>query len=130
MLGLDLRGNNTEYIVPESGMGCRVVKMIEECRQKKRRVFIDEKIEDGSVVHAFARRISINPVTGSIAAAVAVLAIDLPKTDEISRKYNELGMSFTKDAKTGVYLDCNQAFADYAHKERAEDVVGLTDFEI
>ena len=38
-------------------------------------------------------------------------------------------LSFYKDAETGVYLACNQAFAEYAHKTPAE-VVGLTDYEI
>ena len=39
-------------------------------------------------------------------------------------------MSFYKDAKTGVYLACNQAFAEYTHKENPSGVVGLTDYEI
>ena len=40
------------------------------------------------------------------------------------------GMAFTKDAETGVYVACNQAFAEYAHKETPDGVVGLTDEEI
>ena len=43
---------------------------------------------------------------------------------------NMPGMTFTKDAETGVYLACNQAFADYAHKSSPEGVVGLTDEQI
>ena len=43
---------------------------------------------------------------------------------------NMPGMNFTKDAASGVYLACNQAFADYAHKETPEGVVGLTDAQI
>lgn len=43
---------------------------------------------------------------------------------------NMPAMSFSKDAKTGEYLACNQAFAEYAHKESPAGVVGLTDFEI
>ena len=39
-------------------------------------------------------------------------------------------MTFTKEAETGIYLACNQAFADYAHKAAPEGVVGLTDAEI
>lgn len=39
-------------------------------------------------------------------------------------------MTFTKDVETGVYLACNQSFAEYAHKETPEGVAGLTDFEI
>jgi diguanylate cyclase (GGDEF)-like protein len=43
---------------------------------------------------------------------------------------NMPGMTFTKDAHTGVYLACNQAFAEYAHKSTPDDVVGLTDAQI
>ena len=43
---------------------------------------------------------------------------------------NMPALSFSKDAKTGKYLACNQAFAEYAHKSSPEEVVGLTDHEI
>lgn len=43
---------------------------------------------------------------------------------------NMPAMVFSKDAETGVYLACNQSFAEYAHKASPEGVVGLTDFEI
>ena len=43
---------------------------------------------------------------------------------------NMPGLTFTKDAKTGVYLACNQSFAEYAHKESPKGVVGLTDAQI
>ena len=43
---------------------------------------------------------------------------------------NMPAMSFSKDALTGRYLACNQAFAEYAHKASPEGVVGLTDHEI
>ena len=61
---------------------------------------------------------------------------------EDSKKINELketisslldnmpGMTFTKDAETGVYLACNQAFAEYAHKDSPADVLGLTDADM
>ncbi|MBO7670777.1 MAG: diguanylate cyclase, partial [Oscillospiraceae bacterium] len=40
------------------------------------------------------------------------------------------GMNYTIDAETGVYLACNQAFAEYAHKKSPEEVVGLKAAEI
>ena len=43
---------------------------------------------------------------------------------------NMPAMSFSKDAETGEYLACNQSFAEYAHKSKPEDVIGLTDFDI
>ncbi len=38
---------------------------------------------------------------------------------------NMPAMSFSKDAETGEFLACNQAFAEYSNKEKPEDVVGL-----
>ncbi len=43
---------------------------------------------------------------------------------------NMPALSFSKDATTGVYLACNQAFAEYAHKENPDGVIGLTDEQI
>ena len=43
---------------------------------------------------------------------------------------NMPGMTFAKDAQTGVYLACNQAFAAYAKKADPDGVVGLTDAEL
>ena len=43
---------------------------------------------------------------------------------------NMPAMSFSKDAETGKSLACNQPFAEYAHKDSPEGVVGLTDYDI
>ncbi|MBQ1491915.1 MAG: PAS domain-containing protein, partial [Blautia sp.] len=43
---------------------------------------------------------------------------------------NMPAMSFSKDAESGRYLACNQAFAEYAHKDSPEGVIGLTDYEL
>lgn len=43
---------------------------------------------------------------------------------------NMPGMSFMKDASTGKYLACNRTFAEYAHKDTTDEVVGLTDAQI
>ena len=51
--------------------------------------------------------------------------------ESINALFNNMpGMSFSKDAKTGVYLACNQAFAEYARRTSQEDVPGLTDAEL
>ena len=50
---------------------------------------------------------------------------DLQQT--VSSLLNNMpGVYLTKDAKTGEYLACNQAFADYLHKKDPSEVVGLT----
>ena len=39
-------------------------------------------------------------------------------------------LTFSKEAATGKYIACNQAFAKYANKASPEGVIGLTDYEI
>ena len=60
-------------------------------------------------------------------------AIAAKKITELKQTISSLldnmpGMTFTKDAKTGVYLACNQAFANYAHKDNPDGVVGPQSF--
>ena len=43
---------------------------------------------------------------------------------------NMPAMTFSKEVATGRYLACNQSFAEYAHKENPDQVVGLTDHDI
>ena len=43
---------------------------------------------------------------------------------------NMPGMTFTKDAEKGVYLACNQAFAEYARRKSPEEITGHTDAEL
>ena len=57
------------------------------------------------------------------------------KTAELKDRFFSLldnmpGMTFTKDAETGKYLACNQAFAEYAHKNSPDEAVGLTDAQM
>lgn len=52
-------------------------------------------------------------------------------SESVSSLLNNMpALSFYKDAETGVYCACNQAFAVYADKPLPRDVVGLTDHDI
>ena len=147
--GFDLSDPNTEYDVPLEGPGSHFMKAIEQSEKSNSRAFVDEKIKDGATARSFVRILGKNPANGSKSVAIAVLSINEPSEAEVYRhKLEEAqkidsmnhaitsllnnipGMVFTKDAKTGVYLNCNQAFADYAHKWSASELMGLTDKEI
>ena len=54
---------------------------------------------------------------------------DLEQT--VSSLLNNMpGIYYTKDADTGKYLACNQAFADYFHKKDPSEIIGHTASEI
>ncbi len=71
-LGFDLSNACTEFVEIDSDF---VQNVLECCCEQGMRLFYDETMPDGSVVHSFARQIGVNPVTGSKAIAVAVLSI-------------------------------------------------------
>ena len=64
-----------------------------------------------------------------------VVARDEEKIEKLKASMQSLlnnmpALSFSKDVETGIYLACNQAFAEYANRKTPEDVAGLTDEEI
>ncbi len=94
-------------------------------------------------------------VIGALAVVFAVIVILLTQRMKVQRKADEQqrqlekaaevaelkqtitslldnmpGMNCTKDAQTGVYLACNQAFAEYARKKDPAEVIGRTDAEL
>ena len=74
-------------------------------------------------------------VLGQKLSAAEKEAEDARKIAELKQSLTSLldnmpAISFSKDAETGVYLACNQAFAEYARKGSPEEVVGRTDAEL
>lgn len=71
-LGFDLSVEGTDFNPYDDAFMNNVVKT---CCEQGVRSFFDEQMPNGSVVHSFARRIGVNPVTGTAAVLVAVLSI-------------------------------------------------------
>ncbi len=86
--------------------------IVKTCCEQGIRSFYDEKMSDGSVVHSFARRIGTNPVTGTIAVAIAVLSVSDP--DE-STTYIDIARALAADYYNiyVVDLDTDQ-FIEYS----------------
>ncbi len=58
-----------------SGLDQALLKAINSCEEEGQRVFIDEVTDDGEAIHALLRRVMNNPVTGTVAFAMAILGI-------------------------------------------------------
>lgn len=57
------------------GSESALARAILQCGADGNRVVVDESLSNGTTAHSFIRRISVNPVTGTTAIAVAVLAV-------------------------------------------------------
>jgi diguanylate cyclase (GGDEF)-like protein len=109
--------------------GSDIRKAIAQCRTNENRAFIDEELEDGSILHSFMRRIVQNPVNGKESFALAVLSVTQPDESriyaEMARKLQEETVSlgriaalspdyivlYTIDPETGRYTQYNASKA-------------------
>ncbi len=73
--GIDLSNVEPEFVKYNAAF---MHKVVEACCVQGIRTFYDERMPDGSIIHSFARRIGINPITGTVAIAIAILSIREP----------------------------------------------------
>ena len=76
--GFDVGKDWIDFEALPFGNASQFLKTIRQCCETGGRMFFDEKLPDGTVVHQFIRRIGVNPVNGSTAVAIAVLSISEP----------------------------------------------------
>jgi len=91
---LDLSDPDQEYPIQKDDHGSDIRKAIAQCHTNENRAFIDEELEDGSILHSFMRRIVKNPVNGKESFALAVLSVTEP--DE-SKKYAEIAKKLQQE---------------------------------
>ena len=137
---VDMWKDLSDYGASPIGYGSAFISAVKRCRDTGNRVFFDEKMPDGSLVHSFVRRVSVNPVTGSAAVAIAVLSIredTLVRQQEAEKKLRQemvaLGriaalsenyiVLYTVDPVTGHYTqyDPSGGFEDFGLATQGED---------
>jgi hypothetical protein len=89
--GIDMATEMKGYVKYQSAF---MQNIIQSCSGKGIRAFFSEKTGDGSVIHSFARRIGVNPVTGDTAVAIGVLSIADARTEE---SYADLARALASD---------------------------------
>lgn len=88
------------------------VKALEQCRKERKRIFVEERLNDGSTVHAMVNKIADSPVHGVSAYVVAVLDITAEK-DQVT--YANVAQSLASDYESLYYVDTETAqFVQYS----------------
>ena len=97
-----------------------MVNVVQTCCEKGIPSFYDEQMPDGSVVHSFARRVGIDPVTGNIAVMIAVLSITAP--DE-GTTYAGIARALAADYYNIYYVDLDtDRFIEYTSPVGGEEL--------
>ena len=102
------------------GYGAFFVSAVKQCCNTGNRAFFDEKMPDGSVIHSFVRRVSVNPVKGCTAIAVAVLSVREP--DE-SETYADIARALSADYYNLFIVDLDtEDFIEYSSQVGGEEM--------
>ena len=97
------------------------VKAVTQSRETGNRIFFDDKMADGSTVHSSVRRLSINPVTGSVAVAVAVLSVSEP---DDSATYADIAGSLAADYYNIYLIDLDtNDYIEYFRQPDSDEMI-------
>ncbi len=100
--GLEALEQQETFADPLFAAGSAFMSMLEQCCQTGNRMFYDQDLPDGTRIHSFARRISVNEVTKTTALVVAVLSVlDEPK----GTSYENIARALAADYYNIFYVD-------------------------
>ena len=101
-------------------VGSSFDKLIKQSSKNSNRNFLDEQMQDGTIVHSFARRIGVNPVTGKIAIAIAVISVTEPNE---GTTYANIARALAADYYNIYYVDLDtEQFIEYSSPIGGEEL--------
>ncbi|MDO4797427.1 MAG: EAL domain-containing protein [Coriobacteriales bacterium] len=106
--------NGIDYGDTQAQYGSEFVKALLRCAHDGNRVLVDERISATSKVHSLLRRLAVNPVTGTVAIAVAVLAVT-EDDPALGTTYAHIANALAADYFSLYYVDMeDDDFIEYA----------------
>lgn len=98
-------GKFFNYADVEDRPGLMFMKIVRQCGVDGSRMIIDDVMPTGSVVHAFLRRIAVNPVTGMAAVVMAVLGVMDDAKPNTAVTYAHIAQALSSDYFDLFYVD-------------------------
>ena len=118
--GYDLSKTTSVFTATPFGSGSAFMNLVRSCCKSQGRAFFDEEMPDGSVVHSFVRKISFNSVTGTAAAAIAVLSITDP---DVGTTYANIARTLAADYYNIYCVDLKtERFIEYTSPIGGEEL--------
>ncbi len=111
-----------DYGAMPDGPGASFVSAVLRCSRDGNRAIVDEKIGEDTTVHSFVRRVAVNPVTGTAAVAVAVLAV-VKESENAGTTYASIARALSADYINLYYVDMEtEKFIEYSSDAIREDL--------
>ena len=118
---VDISDSDVVFAYGSKRIGIDFLNMLKECCEKGDRIFHDEELDDGTVVHLFARKIGSNRITGRTAIAVAVLSVTKAAD---GATYADIARALAADYHNIYYVDlATEHFIEYSSQAGADEMV-------
>lgn len=118
--GVDIMKGQLILVGSDIRYGEGLNAVLRECYDTGNPAFFDEELSDGSIAHSFIRWIDKNPVTASVAVAIAVLSIR--KSDE-STTYQDIARALAADYYNIYIIDMDtDNYTEYSSKVGGEEL--------
>ncbi|MBR3245211.1 MAG: EAL domain-containing protein [Parasporobacterium sp.] len=109
--GFHLGKEGTDFREREFGRGDIFMDSLIQCSESGNRMFVEEKLPDGSEAHSFIRRIAVNPVEGTTAIGTVVLSV---ADAEQGTTYANIAKALAADYFNLFYVDLEtEDFIEY-----------------
>lgn len=121
--GMGFTMEEMDYAAMPEGPGTVFMSTVIRCSKDGNRAFADERIDDSTTVHTFVRRVAVNPVTGTAAVAVAVLAV-IKDGENAGANYAHVAKALSADYVYLYYVNLEtENFIEYSPDAVREDLV-------
>ena len=115
-------GKAMDHDLMPDAVGTAFLNAVMRCSKDGNRAIVDEKISKNTTVHSFIRRVAVNPVTGTAAIAVAVLAI-MEDDKNAGASYVNIARALSSNYIYLYYVDMEtEEFIEYSSDARKEDL--------
>lgn len=132
--GLKAMDDKIPLELSKDEVGSPFVNTVMKCVNEGRWAVFDEQLETGSVVHAYVRRVTVNPVTGVAACVVVILGIMKSSFENSGMTYAYVAEALSADyfslyyvnLDTGQFMECKH---DPEYSDLAVERHGMNFFE-
>ena len=123
MFGIVLIGRSLTYSGVTAKTGLGFLRAVRQCGIDGNQLIVDETMPDGSTVHALIKRVAVNPVTGTSALAVAVLAVIDKQSGNAGLSYAQIANALSDDYFDLFYVNLEtEDFIQYSSSLQQEDI--------
>ncbi len=122
-LGINYDTEEVDTEDPSSRIGQSFLNAVVQCGRDGSRSIIDEKVSSDTEIHSLIRRVAVNPVTGTAAVAVAVLAV-IKRNENDGTNYSQMAKALAADYADLYYVNLDsEKFIHYRPDTEHENLV-------